>query len=324
MKIIESLIKIGTKARPGTKHAKKWIVIHETGNTSKGAGAKNHATYLTNLAAANKESLSWHYTVDDKAIYHHVPDDEIAWHASDGRKDDGGNYAGIGIEICINPESDFDAAMASAAELAAKLIKDHGLDINALKQHHDFSPSGKNCPANIRNKGLWPKFKDMVSAHLAAPAKPAPAPAPAPKPQARYKKGDKVTVKAAVLHFDSSGAKPGITVSGEYIITATNPGAKFPYCIGKKAGQYLGWIVAAAIAGAGSDAGPRVYRINDVVAFYGGSHYINSTAAKPAAKNRRAGTAKITNIVAKGAKHPYHLEGITSNVFGWVDLGSFK
>lgn len=161
--VIEDIIpQKGGKVRPGDVRQKKWIVIHETGNSSKGADAKNHSTYLKNLAKANTTYVSWHYTVDDHAIYHHIPDNEIAYHASDGRVEGGGNMASIGIEICVNSDGNFDKARDNAAWLTAKLLKEHNLTIGAVKQHHDFAPDGKNCPQTIRDKGLWNNFLQAV------------------------------------------------------------------------------------------------------------------------------------------------------------------
>lgn len=161
--IIEDIIpQKGGKVRPGDVRQKKWIVIHETGNSSKGADAKNHSTYLKNLAKANTTYVSWHYTVDDHEIYHHIPDNEIAYHASDGRVEGGGNMASIGIEICANSDGNFDKARDNAAWLTAKLLKENNLTIGAVKQHHDFAPDGKNCPQTIRDKGLWNNFLQAV------------------------------------------------------------------------------------------------------------------------------------------------------------------
>lgn len=63
----------------------------------------------------------------------------------------------------------------------------------------------------------------------------------------------------------------------------------------------------------------------DTVNFAGGYHYVSSTAGSPTGGARKAGLAKCT-LVAKGAKHPYHLIGGAytnvdgnSNVYGWVD-----
>ena len=162
LKIYEDIIPTFGKVRDGSKRTKKWIVIHETGNFSKGSNAKGHAEYIKNLAKTNNTYTSWHYTVDDECAYHHIPDDEIAWHASDGTKEGGGNMAGIGIEICVNSDGNFDKARDNAAWLTAKLLKEHGLTISAVKQHYDFAPDKKNCPQTIRNKGLWNSFLAAV------------------------------------------------------------------------------------------------------------------------------------------------------------------
>lgn len=169
MNIIEDIIpQKGGKVRPGDVRQKKWVVIHETGNSSKGADAKNHSTYLKNLAKANTTYVSWHYTVDDHEIYHHIPDNEIAYHASDGRVEGGGNMASIGIEICVNSDGNFDKARDNAAWLTAKLLKENNLTISAVKQHHDFAPDGKNCPQTIRDKGLWNNFLQAVQKYYRA------------------------------------------------------------------------------------------------------------------------------------------------------------
>lgn len=63
--------------------------------------------------------------------------------------------------------------------------------------------------------------------------------------------------------------------------------------------------------------------VGDIVNFKGGTHYVSSYAGSKgyAAK---AGPAKITSINA-GQAHPYHLihTDSSSNVYGWVDEGTF-
>ncbi len=165
IEIKESLIRLGSKARPGETRKKKWIVIHETGNIAPTAGAANHAKYISNLALKNEQYLSWHYTVDDKEIFRHIPDNEIAWHAGDGRKEGGGNMNGIGIEICVNRNSDFNTALKNAAWLVATLMKKHNIAIENVQQHHFFN--GKNCPEIMRRQGLWDNFIAMCRAEFA-------------------------------------------------------------------------------------------------------------------------------------------------------------
>ena len=79
--IIEKIIPADNPNRPGGNYQKSYITIHETGNRDAGADAAAHAGYLYN--GANGE-VGYHYTVDDHEIYHHIPDNEKAWHAGDG------------------------------------------------------------------------------------------------------------------------------------------------------------------------------------------------------------------------------------------------
>ena len=61
--------------------------------------------------------------------------------------------------------------------------------------------------------------------------------------------------------------------------------------------------------------------------FHGGTHYISSWPGSKGYR-ARAGKAKITlgpNCAGNGKAHPYHLihtDG-KSNVYGWVDSGTF-
>jgi len=147
------LIEEDTNARPGTKRKIKYIVVHETDNFIAGTGAKNHAAFLSNN---NEEATSWHYTVDDTEIYHHIPDNEIANHAGERT----GNLYGIGIELCVNEDGNFEKTFDNAAKLVAYLIKEYGLTIDAIKTHHDFS--GKDCPHSILEDDRMDEFVKKV------------------------------------------------------------------------------------------------------------------------------------------------------------------
>lgn len=72
----------------------------------------------------------------------------------------------------------------------------------------------------------------------------------------------------------------------------------------------------------------RQYKVGDIVRFKGGKHYVSSY---PGARgySARAGKAKITlgpNCAGNGKAHPWHLihTNSESNVYGWVDEGSFE
>lgn len=64
-----------------------------------------HARYEKNP----ETPTSWHFTVDEKEIYQHLPLNENGWHAGDGGT---GNRKSIGIEICEN-DGDFEKAVAN-------------------------------------------------------------------------------------------------------------------------------------------------------------------------------------------------------------------
>lgn len=153
VKVHTKLIDINTNARPGIKRKIKYIVIHETDNFEKGVGAKNHAKFLKEN---NTKSTSWHYTVDDKEIYHHIPDNEIAYHAADKV----GNEHGIGVELCVNRDGNFEKTFENAAKLVAFLLKEYDLTIDDIKTHHDFS--GKDCPHSILKDNRMEELKKEV------------------------------------------------------------------------------------------------------------------------------------------------------------------
>lgn len=163
--IIQDFIPIGRKNRPRTAMTPQYITIHDTGNTSRGAGAKNHASYLKGDAAANAP-VSWHFTVDEKEIYQHLPLNEIGYHAGTN-----GNRESIAIEICMNSDGDRAKAEANAAWLVAKLVKEQGSlrkFPECMKQHFDWT--GKNCPSVLRGRaGGWQGFLNAVSTQLAPP-----------------------------------------------------------------------------------------------------------------------------------------------------------
>ena len=68
----------------------------------------------------------------------------------------------------------------------------------------------------------------------------------------------------------------------------------------------------------------KSYKVGDIVSFHGGTHYYSSY---PGAKgySARAGKAKITIANGSGKAHPWHLihTDSGSNVYGWVDDGTF-
>jgi len=161
--VVADYVPEGRYNRPGGNFKVKSIVIHNTGNFNIGADANSHRNYIKQ----DGTKTSWHYTVDDKTIFKHLPEEERAWHAGDGREGLG-NTNGIGIEICVNhetlgtknPSEYFYKALDNAAQLVAELMYKYKLTIKQVKQHYDYS--GKNCPQVIRENDLWEPFLKNV------------------------------------------------------------------------------------------------------------------------------------------------------------------
>ncbi|MGG5739987.1 MULTISPECIES: S-layer homology domain-containing protein [Bacillus cereus group] len=146
--------------RPGYAMDPKYITIHETANTSNGANALNHAKYLDSQARGNTDrSASWHFTVDDKEIYQHLPLNEVGWHA--GNKT--GNYESIGIEIAVNSDGDYVKAVENARKLAAYLMNELNISLDHVHKHQFWS--GKNCPAFMIQRGQWTAFLQGTNAY---------------------------------------------------------------------------------------------------------------------------------------------------------------
>lgn len=135
-----------------------YITVHETDNTSRGAGAQAHAAFQKNGGGG----ASWHYQVDDKNIIQSYPDTRRLWHAGDGQGH--GNMSSIGIETCVNPDSDWDATKQNLAELIVTLMKRHNIPVSKVVQHNYWS--GKNCPRKMRanSQKQWNELIAQVKA----------------------------------------------------------------------------------------------------------------------------------------------------------------
>ncbi|MDY7044027.1 N-acetylmuramoyl-L-alanine amidase [Virgibacillus sp. M23] len=155
-KIIQDFIpKSQTNQRPGHSMKPRYLTVHNTANSSKGANAEMHSRYLHN--GAGGRVVVWHYTVDDKEIYQHIPTNENGWHAGDGERG-AGNRQSIGIEICENSDGDFNKAIKNAQWLIKKLMKEHNIPIERVVPHKYWS--GKNCPHLLLN--MWSTFIDGI------------------------------------------------------------------------------------------------------------------------------------------------------------------
>lgn len=139
----------------------KFIVIHDTGNTSVGAGALLHQKYLKQATRQG----SAHYYVDDNYIVQPIGDKKIAWavgdtHSIENRtRTDVNNSNSISIEMCINKDSDFYKMYLNTVELTKNLMKKFNIPAENVVRHYDVS--GKSCPDTLKlnNWSLWEQFK---------------------------------------------------------------------------------------------------------------------------------------------------------------------
>jgi murein DD-endopeptidase MepM/ murein hydrolase activator NlpD len=138
------------------------VTIHNTDNSGAGANAEAHNRYIRSADAVARK-VSWHFTVDDKNIYQHLPVNEMGWHAHAAA-----NASSIGVEICMNQGMDEASAYDRAAQLCAFLGVQLSIAMPAgLRQHHDWT--GKNCPRVLRAQpNGWEAFLKRVGSYAGA------------------------------------------------------------------------------------------------------------------------------------------------------------
>lgn len=146
-----------------------YIVIHETDNYANGAGAQRHAQAQKN----GNLDTSVHYYSGSDGVY------QAAEHC-DGTfsvgKEYGGNHSvkdannrnSINIEICVNPDGDYNVARQNAIELVKYLIQTTGIQADHVIRHYDAK--GKYCPRKmLDNPSLWEDFKNQIGGAVQNP-----------------------------------------------------------------------------------------------------------------------------------------------------------
>jgi uncharacterized repeat protein (TIGR02543 family) len=163
-------------SRPGDVRSNtKYIIYHDTANTTATANALMHA----NLQYNGYNTASWHYTVDyQNTIYQSIPHNEVAWHAGNIE----GNNNSIGIETCVNwgtsqavYMTDFFQTWQRMGKLVASLLDEYNLPLSAVLSHKEISVIGtdlgqaayhKCCPATLRHATLYNMAKDLIRCEL--------------------------------------------------------------------------------------------------------------------------------------------------------------
>lgn len=134
----------------------KYIAIHWTANTSKGANATAHRTYFQ----GNNVGASAHYFVDDKNIVQILGDSTTAW-AVGGNQGYGTGLNGcvnensISVEMCYNSDSNLDRMYFLTVELTKALL---ALYPNAKLCRH-WDATRKDCPHGYTGtSSRWTQF----------------------------------------------------------------------------------------------------------------------------------------------------------------------
>ena len=138
----------------------RYIVIHDTGNKSKGADADAHFNYFN---GGNRNSSADFFVDGKKVLQVNDYTKYYTWHVGDGKGKYGiTNSNSVGIEICVNSDGNYDAAYLKAVELSRYLMKQLGIPAERVVRHYDASR--KNCPASMSGNGwaLWEKFKRLI------------------------------------------------------------------------------------------------------------------------------------------------------------------
>lgn len=151
-------IKYNRSNRGGTPI--KYIVVHDTGNPSRGANATAHYNYFN----GGDRSSSADFFVDDTQVlcvndYYKF----YTWHCGDGHGKYGiTNRNSVGIEFCINVDSDRDKTLERTAQLVRELMQELNIPIERVVRHYDASR--KNCPQSMSKNGwaAWYEFKEKL------------------------------------------------------------------------------------------------------------------------------------------------------------------
>ena len=151
-------IKYNRSYRGGTPI--KYIVVHDTGNPSRGANATAHYNYFN----GGDRSSSADFFVDDTQVlcvndYYKF----YTWHCGDGHGKYGiTNRNSVGIEFCINVDSDRNKTLERTAQLVRELMQELKIPIDRVVRHYDASR--KNCPQSMSGNGWaqWYKFKEKL------------------------------------------------------------------------------------------------------------------------------------------------------------------
>lgn len=142
----------------------QFIVIHDTGNTSRGAGAVAHKNYF--MTTVRKASADF-VVEEDKIIKLNDYEKYFTWHCGDGKGKYGiTNSNSIGIEMCVNSDSNRQKTINTTIKLVFDLMEELNIPLDRVVRHYDASR--KICPASMRanNWEDWKRFKTALKEYI--------------------------------------------------------------------------------------------------------------------------------------------------------------
>ena len=146
--------------RTTRKEKPTYIVIHDTGNKSKGADANAHYNYFN---SGNRQSSADIFVDDKGALKVNDYNTYYTWHCGDGNGKYGiTNSNSVGVEICVNSDGDYDKAVKNAIVAVRGLMAELHIPISRVVRHYDASK--KLCPASMsaNNWEDWDQFKELL------------------------------------------------------------------------------------------------------------------------------------------------------------------
>lgn len=142
----------------------EYVTIHNTPDINEATGTNDAEQYARATHNGNMGDVSVHYYLDETDCWHILNDNEMGYHAADG-KNGKGNTTSLAIEIIMNgsgSKNDIESENRGAL-LAAILLYENGLDIDRLTTHNRWYEK-KYCPAYILPH--WEKFVTKVKTNL--------------------------------------------------------------------------------------------------------------------------------------------------------------
>ncbi|MBK1813083.1 SH3 domain-containing protein [Clostridium sp. YIM B02505] len=138
----------------------RYIVIHDTDNRQLGANAMANRNYFANHPEAD---ASAHYTVDQSNIIQCLENTWRGWHCGDRYNPIINNSNTIAIELCVNPDNNFDKTLQNGIALTKYLMQKYNIPAENVVRHYDVS--GKICPKMmIKDRPeLWAYFKSVIA-----------------------------------------------------------------------------------------------------------------------------------------------------------------